>query len=70
MAILYPDVNIPMVGEDGNAFAILGRVQRLARGAGLPQEKIDEFMAEATGGNYDQLLRTVMKWFTVDGSED
>lgn len=31
----YPEINVPLVGEDGNAFSILGRVKRIMRRAGL-----------------------------------
>jgi len=61
----HPDITIPMVGEDGNAFAILGRVNREMRRAGLTAEERAEFTAEATSGDYDHLLATVMKWFDV-----
>lgn len=61
----HPDITIPMVGEDGNAFAILGRVNREMRRAGLTTEERAEFTAEATSGDYDHLLATVMKWFDV-----
>jgi hypothetical protein len=63
----YPHINIPLVGEDGNAFSILGRVQRIARRAGLTAGEIEAFRTEATSGDYDNLLMTVMRWFAVDG---
>ncbi len=53
---------VQLVGEDGNAFSILGRVQRAMRRAGWPREKIAEFMAEATSGDYDHLLGTVIRY--------
>jgi len=62
----YPNVNVPMVGEDGNAFSILGRVKRLMRRAGLPDSEWEAFRVEATSGDYDYLLATVMRWFEVD----
>lgn len=62
----YPDINIPLVGEDGNAFSILGRVQRIARRAGLTADEIEAFRIEATSGDYNNLLMTVMRWFAVD----
>jgi hypothetical protein len=61
----YPHINIPLVGEDGNAFSILGRISRI-----MKQNKIhhewDEFHKEATSGDYDHLLLTVMTWFAHD----
>lgn len=67
--IKYPHINIPLVGEDGNAFSILGRVSRIMRRNGI-HDKWNEFHAEATSGDYDNLLRTVMAWFAVDEQLD
>jgi hypothetical protein len=58
----YPDVQVQLSGQDGNAFAILGRTASALRRAGIPQEEIDEYFAEATGGDYDHLLQTTMRW--------
>lgn len=66
MDIKYPEVNVPLVGEDGNAFAILGRVQKALRRAGVPKEELDAYFAEATSGDYDHLLRVTMDWVEVD----
>jgi hypothetical protein len=65
----YPHINIPLVGEDGNAFSILGRVQRIMKRNGLNDE-IENFRTEATSGDYDNLLLTVMRWFSVDTQLD
>jgi hypothetical protein len=62
-----PNVDRPvlvLVGEDGNAFNILGRARRALRLAGRGDEWA-AFEAEATSGNYDHLLATAMKWFEV-----
>jgi hypothetical protein len=58
----YPDVQVQLTGEDGNAFAILGRTAAALRRAGVPQEQIDDYFAEATSGDYDHLLQTTMRW--------
>ena len=52
---------VRLAGEDGNAFAILGRVRRAMRVAGWPKDAIDRFLAEATSGDYDHLLQTVIR---------
>lgn len=62
---LYPLIEVQLSGTDGNAFALLGAVQREMKRGGLEKARIDEFMAEATSGDYDALLRTCMKWVTV-----
>jgi len=61
----YPDITVPLVGEDGNAYAILGRVSRALRQAGIPDDERQAFLAEATQGSYDELLQTVMRWVEV-----
>jgi hypothetical protein len=56
---------IRLIGEDGNAFAILARARKALREAGRENE-FDQFMAEATSGDYDHLLRVTMEWFEVE----
>jgi len=53
---------VKLVGEDGNAFAILGRVIGALRKGGADKEYIDKFKNEATSGDYDNLLQTVCKY--------
>lgn len=56
---------VKLVGEDGNAFAIMGRVGKALRRAGYTQEEIDEYQNEATSGDYDNLLRVTMEYVDV-----
>ena len=60
---MFPQVKVKLVGEDGNAFAIMGRCTRAARKAGLSTQQIEEYMHEATSGDYNHLLTTTMKYF-------
>jgi len=62
----YPQIRVKLVGEDGNAFAILGRVTKALKRAEVPQKEIDLFYREATEGDYNHLLRTVMRWVEVE----
>lgn len=57
---------VQLTGQDGNAFAILGRCQRAARREDVPADEIEAFMADATSRDYDYLLQTVMRFFEVD----
>jgi len=61
----YPAIAVKLTGRDGNAFAVLGRCHEAARNAGLSDNEITAFMDEATAGDYDQLLRTAMRWFEI-----
>jgi hypothetical protein len=65
MKVKHPHISVPLVGEDGNAFSILGRVSRIMKRNGL-RDEWDEFHKEATSGDYNHLLCTVMAWFSVD----
>jgi hypothetical protein len=65
MEVKHPEVEVKLVGTDGNAFAILGKVRRAMVSAGVPAAEVSEFVAEATGGSYDDLLATVMRWVEV-----
>jgi hypothetical protein len=61
----YPDIKVRLVGEDGNAFAIMARVGGALRDAGVPQAEIENYYAESTTGDYDHLLRTAVEWVEV-----
>lgn len=61
----HPEIEVQLSGEDGNAFAILGRVTEAMRRAGVSEEERDEFMQEATSGDYDKLLQVCMRWVNV-----
>ena len=62
MEVRYPEVQVQMVGEDGNAFAIIGRVSKALGRAGVSPEEVEKFSEEAMSGDYDALLRTVIRW--------
>jgi len=59
-----------LVGEDGNAFAILARAHRAARRAGMSEDQWKAIMAEATSGDYDHLLQTMLKYFDCDPPDE
>ena len=59
------NVKVKLIGNDGNAFAILGAVSQALRKAGATPAEKAEFMQEATAGDYDHLLCTVMRWVNV-----
>lgn len=63
--IKYPDVSVALSGEDGNAFVIIGRVRRALRRAGVDDDEITAFSEEASSGNYDNVLQTVMRWVST-----
>ena len=67
--VKFPDVFVDLFSIDSNAFSIIGTVGCALNAGGATVEELDEFMAEATSGDYDQLLRTVIQWVNI-GEED
>jgi hypothetical protein len=61
----YEEITVKLTGEDGNAFAVMGAVTKALRRAGVSAETIKQYQDESTSGDYDNLLRTAMKWVNV-----
>jgi len=61
----YPKIKVKLVGEDGNAFAILGKVRAALIAGEVSPEDRKAFMDEAMSGDYNHLLATCMKWVSV-----
>ena len=59
------NIKLKLVGEDGNAYAIMGRACRELRRNGRA-DLIEEFSKECTSGDYNNLLSTCMKYFDCD----
>jgi hypothetical protein len=57
---------VQLVGTDGNAFSILGRVQKALRKAGADEEYVQKYQDEATSGNYDHLLVVTLGYVQVE----
>jgi len=56
---------VQIIGEDGNAFTILGKVRRSMVDHGCDKEYIEKYMEEAMSGDYDHLLRVTMEYCEV-----
>lgn len=63
--VRHPEVTVQLTGTDGNAFAVLGRVRRALRETDVDEEEVVQFTDEATSGDYDNLLRTCIRWVDV-----
>lgn len=61
----YPDVEVPMSNEDGNAVAMVTRVVLAMRDDGVGRDEADRFRDEALSGDYDHVLDTIEKWVSV-----
>ena len=63
--VKYPNVKVKLVGTDGNAFAVIGKVVRALRDAGISETEVDDFRDEAMSGDYNHLLMTAMECVDV-----
>lgn len=54
-------VELDLVGLDGNASALLGYFRRAARREGWTPEEIDKVVKEATSNDYNHLLMVLME---------
>lgn len=59
------NASVKLSGEDGRAFAIIGKVRRAIVESDNP-ELAREFVDEATSGDYDHVLETCMKYVEVN----
>ena len=56
---------VKLIGEDGNAFAIMGKVVKAMKTAGYSQGEIKEYQTKAMSGDYNHLLATTMDYVDV-----
>jgi gamma-glutamylcyclotransferase (GGCT)/AIG2-like uncharacterized protein YtfP len=56
---------VKLIGENGNAFAVLVAFKRAARKAGWPVGLIEAVRNEAMSGDYNHLLATIQKYAEV-----
>lgn len=57
----FPNVDVQLSGEDGNAFMIIGRVRAALKRAGASKEQIEDYTAEAMSGDYNNVIATSMR---------
>lgn len=64
--VRYPDITVGLVGQNGNAFMILGLVIKALRAAEISKEEIELYKKDAMSGDYDHLLQVTMQWVDVE----
>ena len=63
----FPEVHVQLSGEDGNVFAVIGRVRQALRKGGATVDDVKAFTDEVGASrSYDEALLVVMRW--VDAS--
>jgi hypothetical protein len=63
-------INFNLIGQDGNAFVLLGGWQRQARREGWSNEDINKVVNKATSGDYNNLLSTLSAHCDVISEND
>lgn len=63
--VRYPEIEVQLIGYDGNAYAIMGSVRQALKRAKVSADEIAEYTKQSTSGDYDNLLRVAMSWVTV-----
>lgn len=64
-SVKYPEIEVQLSGNDGNAFAIMGAVSKALRRADVSQSEIDQYLNQSMSGDYDNLIQTAMRWVSV-----
>lgn len=63
--VKYPNVTVKLIGEDGNAFAIIGAISRALRRE-VSADAAQQYQKEATScTSYDELLQHAMSTVEV-----
>ena len=57
---------VKLIGNDGNAFAIMAACRKAGMKAGWSSEQISEMLGQMMSGDYDNLLRVAMEWVEVN----
>ena len=60
-----PRPTVKLIGEDGNAFFVLGACRKAALKAGWSVERWEQVRNQMTSGDYDHLLGIAMEHFDV-----
>ena len=61
----YDEITVKLSGRDGNAFVVMGAVSAALKRGGVSEKEVEQFMSEAMGGDYHNLLRVCMDWVKV-----
>jgi hypothetical protein len=58
-------IEVALIGHDGNAFAIMGKVIQALKNAGMTEDEIKRYKDEATSGDYNNLLAVTNEWVNI-----
>ena len=61
------DIEVKIIGADGNVYNLLGICRRALQKA-RRMDLWDEFYAEATSGDYNHALTTIAEYFEINST--
>jgi hypothetical protein len=61
----FPNTTVRLSQLDGNAYSIMSAVTNALRRDGVDKDQVEAYKTEAMSGDYDNLLRTTMRWVEV-----
>lgn len=61
----YPEIEVQLTGNDGNAFAVMGAVITALKRAGVSAEEVKEYQDQSMSGDYNNLLNVASEWVSV-----
>lgn len=70
MSERFPNLNLELVGLDGNALVLLGAFARQAKDEGWTKDEINAVRTEAMSGDYNHLLQVLVDVTDADDDGD
>jgi len=61
-----PRPEVQLVGHDGNAYAIMGRVAKALKRVGCSKEHVESYYEDSKSGDYNHLLRVACEYAVVE----
>lgn len=58
-------IDVKLLGEDGNAFVIMGIVSKALKAANYPAEVVRMYVDQASEGDYGHLLTVTERWVDI-----
>lgn len=65
MEVKYPHVHVQLTNEDGNVFALIGKVSKALKRAGEREGAAEFTEAAMKAGSYDEVLQLCMRTVEV-----
>lgn len=63
--VRYPGLTFCATRCDSNAFSLIGGVERILKAGRVSPSERKAFRDEAMSGDYDNVLKTMLRWVTV-----